>query len=128
MTSSSALTTMLCLKAARPVATEKTVVARWPRPHKTGGHARVTQLERECAGVHHRRQAEDRQQVRHDAQRAAHRGQHTGLSALQQRGGHGEDHPGAGNEHHDERGDEEFEGEHWAAFLGCCAWRCDSAT
>jgi len=53
-----------------------------------------------------------REQVRNDAQRAADRSQKGSAAALHQPGGNGEDDAGSGNEHDDERGDQEFRGRH----------------
>ena len=68
-------------------------------------------LERQRAGVQQRRKAENRRRhVRHDAKRAAERRDDAGARAAREPGRQGVDHAGAGRDHDDERGDEEFPG------------------
>eukprot|EP01136_Pigoraptor_vietnamica_P045699 Opistho-1_new@23982 len=78
------------------------------------GHAgELEHLEGQRAGVHHRGQAQHGgQQVRHDTGRAAQRRVDAGAAALREPGRHRVENPGARDEHHDERGDEELDADH----------------
>lgn len=78
------------------------------------GHTGVLEgLEGKGARMHDGSKTKDgSQQMRNDARRTPKCGKHACLSTLNKARRNGKDNPGAGNEHDDERGDQEFKAEH----------------